>query len=145
MKNRSFIGAFVFGMGIIGMLDGIFLHQIFQFHSIYMYTNRFNQIVSDGLFHLFVTVIMFIGGYLLWESDSKKLHKPKHIFWAGILLGGGIFNLIEGIVNHHLLQIHHVYYHTNHVLLFDLLYDAFSLILIALGLYLLFLSKKKTK
>ncbi|MBP1915797.1 DUF2243 domain-containing protein [Lederbergia galactosidilytica] len=144
MKNRTFIGAFLFGMGIIGMLDGIILHQIFQFHSVYMYTSRFNQIVSDGLFHLLVTLIVLIGGYLLWVSDSKKLPKPKHLFWASFLLGAGVFNLIEGIINHHILQIHHVYYRTNNILLFDLLYDGLSIILISSGFYLFLLSKKKT-
>ncbi|KQL54882.1 hypothetical protein AN964_16115 [Heyndrickxia shackletonii] len=145
MSNRTFIGAFLFGMGIIGMLDGILLHQIFQFHSVYMYTNRFNQIVSDGLFHFFVTIIVFIGGYILWTSEKEKLNHPKLTFWAGFLLGGGIFNLVEGIIDHHLLGIHHVYYHTDNVLFYDLLYDGFSIVLIAAGAYAFLIAKRIVK
>ncbi|MBS4172258.1 DUF2243 domain-containing protein [Bacillus sp. FJAT-49736] len=145
MKNRTFIGAFIFGMGIIGMLDGILLHQIFQFHSVYMYTNRFNQIVSDGIFHLFVTIIVFVGGYLLWSSEREKLTNPNLTFWSGFLFGSGIFNLVEGIVDHHVLGIHHVYYYTDRVLFYDLLYDGFSLILIVVGLFMYLKIKHSNK
>ncbi len=68
-----------------------------------MDTNRFNQTVSDGLFHLFVTIIILIVAILLWKSD-------------GVFLGA------EWIINHHLLQIHHVKPGPNGWI-FDLLYD----------------------
>ncbi|MFC3885404.1 DUF2243 domain-containing protein [Bacillus songklensis] len=130
--HRTFWGAFLFGVGIIGMLDGIILHQILQWHSVYMPTDRHNQIVSDGLFHLFVTVVIFISGILLWRNDpAEKMHQPGK-FWGAFLLGAGSFNFLEGIIDHHLLRIHHVRPGPDQ-LLYDLLFDASGLLLIVVG------------
>ncbi|GMA58126.1 hypothetical protein GCM10025858_26290 [Alicyclobacillus sacchari] len=38
--ERTRLGALLFGMGLTGMLDGIVFHQLLQWHSTYMWTNR---------------------------------------------------------------------------------------------------------
>ena len=43
-KNKLFLGAFLLGIGLIGMLDGIIFHQILQWHSIY---NAYQSILSN--------------------------------------------------------------------------------------------------
>lgn len=98
-----------------------------------MHTNRFNQIVSDGFFHLFVTIVIFIGAIILWKSDPSDSKNNKLTFLSGIFLGAGIFNFIEGIINHHILQIHHVKPGPNQFL-FDILFDVSGIILIIIGL-----------
>ncbi|WP_239565380.1 DUF2243 domain-containing protein [Brevibacillus fulvus] len=123
------MGAFLFGVGLIGMLDGIVFHQLLQWHSVYMPTDRFHQIVSDGLFHLLVTGIIFISGLFLWKGDH---HVHGGIFWGGLLLGGGSFNLLEGIIDHHLLQIHHVK-PGPYQLHYDLAYDLAALLFLLAG------------
>ncbi|MDF2959034.1 MAG: hypothetical protein K0S39_769 [Paenibacillus sp.] len=129
-------GAFLLGIGIIGMLDGILFHQILQWHSVYMHTDRAHQIVSDGFFHLAVTAVTFWASVVLWKSDPlEEAAGGKRIFTSGLLTGAGLFNFIEGIVNHHMLQLHHVKpgpFQTE----YDLLFDASGLILIAAGLML---------
>lgn len=132
MKTAD-IGAFLFGVGIIGMLDGIVFHQILQWHSVNMHTDRFHQIMSDGLFHLFVTLVIFVSGILLWKGNPKE---PSIRFWGSFLLGAGAFNLVEGIVNHHLLQAHHVKPGPNQFL-YDISYDIFALLLLTIGWILL--------
>lgn len=133
MDRLSKIGAALFGVSIIGMLDGIIFHQILQWHSVIMHTDRVHQIKSDGFFHLFVTLIMFISGILLWKGRAQA--SPPH-FWGCFLAGAGAFNLIEGITNHHLLEIHHV--NTGpYQLWFDLGYDLFALFLLGIGWLLL--------
>lgn len=127
--RKTLIGAFLFGIGMIGMLDGIIFHQILQWHSVNMHADRFHQIMSDGFFHLFVTGIIFISGILLWRGNSIGTSK---YFWGSFFLGAGTFNLIEGIVNHHLLQIHHVKPGPEQ-LLYDVFYDGFALVLIIIG------------
>ncbi|WP_340084189.1 DUF2243 domain-containing protein [Siminovitchia sp. FSL H7-0308] len=131
--RSTFVGSFLLGIGTIGMIDGIFFHQILQWHSTYMHTNRFNQIVSDGFFHLFVTIVIFIGAIILWKSDPSDSKNNKLTFLSGIFLGAGIFNFIEGIINHHILQIHHVKPGPNQFL-FDILFDVSGIILIIIGL-----------
>jgi len=106
MRDRTFFGAFWLGVGLVGMLDGVIFHQILQWHSTYMQTDRFHQIVSDGIFHLFVTVIIFFGAVNLWKAETPHSFIR---FFSGLLLGGGVFNLAEGVVNHHIFEFHHVF------------------------------------
>jgi uncharacterized membrane protein len=136
-KNKNWFGAFLLGMGVIGMLDGIIFHQLLQWHSTNMHTDRQHQIVSDGFFHLVVTVITFWAGIVLWNSDPMTdLSTRKRMFASGLLMGAGTFNFLEGIINHHLLQLHHVRPGPNEFM-YDLAFDASGIIMIILGFALL--------
>ncbi|MGE6259081.1 DUF2243 domain-containing protein [Heyndrickxia sporothermodurans] len=133
-RNGTLLGAFLLGIGLIGMLDGIIFHQILQWHSTYMHTSRFNQIVSDGLFHLLVTIVIFFGGLVLWKTSPNE--QSNTVFFSGLFFGGGIFNFFEGIINHHILQIHHVkpgLYQDSYDLAFD--FVGLAMILIAVIVY----------
>jgi uncharacterized membrane protein len=89
------------------------------------------------LFHLVVTVITFWGGIVLWNSDPvADLTARKRMFASGLLAGAGAFNFLEGIINHHVLQLHHVRPGPNE-LLYDLAFDASGIIMIILGFILL--------
>ena len=63
----------------------------------------------DGLFHMSTYIFTALGLYTLWRYSRKR-----HIRWSGKLLPGamlvgfGVFNLVEGLIDHHLLGIHHV-------------------------------------
>nr|MDH3154509.1 DUF2243 domain-containing protein [Bacillus licheniformis] len=88
MKNKkAFWGPFLFGVGIIAMIDGIIFHQLLQWHSVYMDTDRSHQIMSDGLFHLFSLVILFIGGILLWNRGELGVTGRKTSFGEPLCLG----------------------------------------------------------
>ena len=119
MEEREFpiSAGILFGLGLGGFFDGIILHQIFQWHHMVTSAGYPPDTVSnlkfntfwDGLFHLSTYVFVLIGLIILW----KRAHRT-HVRWSGKLLSGtvfmgfGIFNLVEGIVDHHLLGIHHV-------------------------------------
>ncbi len=105
------------GLGLGGFFDGIMLHQVLQWH--HMLTSagyppdsvpnlQFNTLL-DGLFHATTYIFIAIGLLILWRA-ARKLHTE----WSGkmligtILMGVGIFNLVEGIIDHQILGIHHV-------------------------------------
>jgi uncharacterized membrane protein len=106
-----------FGLGLGGFFDGIVLHQILQWHHMltsagYPADNLSNlefNVVWDGIFHASTYAFTAIGLTILWRASRKQ-----HIRWAGrllpgtILMGFGIFNLVEGVIDHHLLSLHHV-------------------------------------
>ncbi len=50
-----------------------------------------------------------------------------------MLAGWGVFNLVEGVLNHHLLAVHHVREGHDDELLYDLGYLAFGLLLVIGG------------
>lgn len=55
-----------------------------------------------------------------------------------MVLGWGLFNLIEGIINHHLLEVHHVIQRSvgTEQILWDLGFDASGVALIIVGSYM---------
>jgi|SRR5688572_14432905 len=118
-KNGRFPAAagILFGLGLGGFFDGIVLHQILQWHHMvtnagYPATTVANLELNtffDGLFHASTYLFVALGLILLWRTAHKV-----HLWWSGkmlvgtMLMGFGTFNVVEGIVNHHLLGLHHV-------------------------------------
>jgi uncharacterized membrane protein len=134
-RNLMNKGSFVLGFGLLGAFDGIVFHQLLQWHSVYMHTDHHGQIISDGLFHSLTVITLVIGAVLLWlAGHPSDIEKGKRLLVAGILMGGGTFNLVEGIIDHHILQIHHVKQGDPNELLYDLAFLASGLILLVIGI-----------
>ncbi|RSD22337.1 DUF2243 domain-containing protein [Mesobacillus subterraneus] len=128
------IGSFILGFGFMGAMDGVIFHQLLQWHSVNMHTDRPGQIFSDGLFHFSVTVALVAGGIILWLAGKPSdISQGVRKLLAGFLTGAGIFNLLEGIVNHHILQIHRVKPGDPNALMYDLAFLASGLLLLIIG------------
>jgi uncharacterized membrane protein len=105
------------GMGMGGFVDGILFHQILQFHNMLSaripnteYVGAKVNMVWDGFFHAGVWTITAIGILLLWRAGRRDSADLSGGLLAGaLLIGWGLFNLVEGVIDHHLLQLHHVY------------------------------------
>jgi uncharacterized membrane protein len=116
------------GAGLGGFVDGIVLHQILQWHNMLSAQMPPNDLVSakvnmywDGLFHAAVWVMTAIGLFLLWRAGSRRdVAWSGRTFFGSLVFGWGLFNLVEGIINHQLLGIHHVYEYTTNKLPYDL-------------------------
>ncbi|WP_078551450.1 DUF2243 domain-containing protein [Bacillus alkalicellulosilyticus] len=140
------IGSFVLGFGFLGAMDGILFHQILQWHSVIMDTDRSGQIVSDGIFHLATTITLVVGGVLLWVAGNPTdVHRGVRLLVGWFFIGGGIFNLVEGIINHHLLQIHRVRPDADNPLMYDLAFLASGAILLLAGLWIKRVKKTETE
>ena len=105
------------GLGLGGFFDGIVLHQILQWHHMATsagfppdsVVNLQWNTLFDGLFHAATYVFVLAGLVVLWRHARRR-----HMRWdtgllvGSVLMGFGIFNLVEGLVNHQLLGLHHV-------------------------------------
>jgi uncharacterized membrane protein len=106
----------VLGLGLGGFIDGIALHQIMQWHNMGSAVlppttmEAMSQNMRwDGLFHAATLVLTIIGVVMLWsEGINRKAPPSMFVLLGQMILGWGMFNLIEGLIDHHLLQIHHV-------------------------------------
>jgi uncharacterized membrane protein len=132
----------VLGIGLGGFVDGIALHQIAQWHNMgsavlpptSMEAMRRNM-VWDGLFHSATWIVTLIGVYML-RTDAHAQQSPRTItaFTGELLFGWGAFNLTEGAIDHHLLNLHHVRGLPDHVPLYDWVFlAAGGLGLLAIG------------
>ncbi|HET7551112.1 MAG TPA: DUF2243 domain-containing protein [Gemmatimonadaceae bacterium] len=115
------------GIGMGGFLDGILLHMILEWHNMgssvvpptTMAGVRQNMI-WDGEFHALMWVIVLAGIYLLLTDARRGAPLPSGLSFAGqLVLGWGIFNLVEGVIDHHILGIHHVRDLPAHAPLYD--------------------------
>lgn len=105
------------GLGLGGFFDGIVLHQILQWHHMATSAgypadtlgNLKLNVMLDGLFHAATYVFTVAGLAVLWRSARRPHFRwSARLLIATILMGFGIFNLVEGTINHHLLGLHHV-------------------------------------
>jgi uncharacterized membrane protein len=105
------------GLGLGGFFDGIILHQVLQWH--HMLTNAGYppdtvanlevNVLWDGIFHLSTYAFTAAGLFIFWRR-SRRPHArwPGKLLPGSMLVGFGLFNLVEGTVNHHILGLHHV-------------------------------------
>jgi uncharacterized membrane protein len=123
----------VLGVGLGGFADGIALHQIAQWHNMgsavvppVTMDAMSRNMVWDGLFHLVTWTITVIGVFMLRSAvRSGRLARSTTPGFVGeLLLGWGGFNLVEGIIDHHILQLHHVRDMPVHVPLYDWIFLA---------------------
>ena len=105
------------GLGLGGFFDGIVLHQVLQWHHMLTSAgypantvpNLELNVFWDGIFHMSTYVFTALGLYILWRYSRRN-----HVRWSGkllpgaMLIGFGAFNLVEGVIDHHLLGLHHV-------------------------------------
>ena len=142
LKRGPLVGAGVLlGAGLGGFVDGIVLHQMLQWHN--MLSNRVSastptgakiNMFWDGVFHAGVWTITILGLALLFHAGTRR-----DVVWSGrvllgaMLAGWGIFNLVEGMIDHQLLGLHHVHEYTANKLPLDLAFLLFGLLLLGVG------------
>ena len=108
--------AMILGIGVGGFIDGISLHQILQWHEMLSNkvpaTNYIGKSVNmfwDGIFHGFTLLVTLTGIMLLWKLLYRRdINRSGHLLSGGMLAGWGIFNIVEGMIDHHLLKLHNV-------------------------------------
>jgi uncharacterized membrane protein len=141
------------GVGLGGFLDGILLHQVLQWHHLLTSTDTDNiglpyypadtvhglevNTLADGLFHTVTWLAVLIGLGVLYSrvGGTRERVWSSRALWGWGLVGWGLFNLVEGVLDHHLLGIHHVRGGPNQ-LWWDLAFLALGAALVAGG-YLL--------
>jgi uncharacterized membrane protein len=105
------------GIGLGGFVDGILLHQILQWHNMLssrippttLVAMKYNMI-WDGLFHAVTWTVTAVGIGLLFRAGRRADSVWSGRVLFGAMLGGwGLFNLVEGTIDHQVLGIHHVH------------------------------------
>jgi uncharacterized membrane protein len=139
-RRSLIVAGIVLGVGLGGFVDGIVLHQILQWH--HMVTEPFPpesvanlrvNTLGDGLFHAFTWAMTAVGLALLWRASRRlEADLSGKVLVGSLALGWGLFNLVEGIVDHHLLGIHHVRTGPDE-LAWDLAFLAFGAVLLVVG------------
>jgi uncharacterized membrane protein len=137
------VAGILLGIGFGGFFDGILLHQILQWHHMLTSTGDHpattvagleDNTLADGLFHALTFVAALTGLAVLWKAVGRgAVLAGRHLL--GLMLAGwGSFNLVEGLVDHQVLTVHHV--NPDNVVLWDALFLVLGAVLLVGGLAL---------
>ena len=109
------------GVGLGAFVDGILLHQVLQWHHMLSAASGHPpttvaglevNTLADGLFHVGAFVCTCVGLVTLWSVVGRRHGRlpPRagRVLLGWVVAGWGLFNLVEGLVDHHLLGVHHV-------------------------------------
>lgn len=117
----------VLGVGMGGFADGILLHQLLRWHHMLSSTNQDRIGVKyydphtvsglqmntlwDGVFHTVCWLAVLLGLAVLYARVTHDRLRvwTSRVLWGWMLVGWGLFNLVEGVLDHHVLGIHHVH------------------------------------
>lgn len=129
-RRRIASGAVLLGIGLGGFFDGIVFHQILQWHHMVSHVDRYPtttvagleaNTLGDGLFHAATWISTLAGLFLFSGAVRCPDGAWSNRALVGLLLTGwGAFNVVEGLVDHHLLELHHVRENTGNQLAWDL-------------------------
>ena len=115
------------GVGLGGFVDGILLHQLLRWHHMLTSTDDDRigvkyydpgtvsglemNTVWDGVFHAVCWISVLLGLALLYSrvTHDRRAVWASRVLWGWILAGWGLFNLVEGLLDHQVLGIHHVH------------------------------------
>ena len=139
--------AFLMGLGLGGFVDGILLHQILQWHHMLTGDNGGEPMttvagleantLADGFFHVASWLSVVAGMLVTIRAWQRREPAPPWRAHVGMVLAGwGVFNLVEGLIDHQILGIHHVRDDLGGPIGWDLGFLALGAILVVGGLAL---------
>ncbi len=129
-----------------GFVDGIVLHQVLQWHHMLTDTGQHPagtvsgleaNTLADGIFHAATWLFVITGVTLAVRAWQQKRLAPAPSTHFGLLLAGwGLFNVVEGTIDHLLLGVHHVRDDLGGPLSWDLGFLAFGVAQVLIGGFL---------
>ena len=107
------------GIGLGGFIDGILLHQVLQWHhlltgdtggeSMDTVAGLEANTLADGFFHLATWIAVIVAMVMMVRAWQRgELAPPWRLHIGMVLAGWGAFNLVEGLIDHQILGLHHV-------------------------------------
>jgi uncharacterized membrane protein len=143
-RERLVTAGVLLGIGLGGFFDGIVLHQILQWHHLVSVPTPPDTLEGlehntfwDGMFHAATWVVTVAGVFVLMASNGARTQaRGGRILVGGMLAGWGGFNVVEGLIDHHILGLHHVRPGPDE-LLYDLGFLAWGAIMLVIGIALI--------
>lgn len=113
--DRALLAAGVAGFGFSGVIDVLLLHLVLQLHHLVSgvydpstLSGLRTNLVADGLFTITMLGVMLVGLGWIWRVERRTADPLRVVPLAGAgLLGLGVFDLFDVLVNHYLLGLHH--------------------------------------
>jgi uncharacterized membrane protein len=142
-RPPSKVSGLLYGLGFGGFIDGIVLHQVLQWHHMVSHIEDYPvttvaglevNTLADGFFHVATWLLVLAGSITAIAAWRQGRLAPNWRFHIGLMLAGwGIFNVVEGLIDHQLLGVHHVRDDLGGPLSWDIGFLVFGVLLIVGG------------
>ena len=131
IRSLNFWAGIFFGLGAIAFIDETVFHQLLHWHHFYDKSTLAVGLISDGLFHAFswfaTVASLFIVAHL------RKLRAWDKRRWIGAsVLGAGVFQLYDGIIQHKIFRLHQIRYDVE-IFYYDLVWNVLAIFMILIG------------
>jgi uncharacterized membrane protein len=139
--SRGSIPGVILGLGLGGLADGIVFHQLLQWHHLISERRTTATVagleantLADGVFHAVMWIVLVVG--LVEVVQTGRRHDLSAARLAGAaLVGWGVFNVVDQLVFHLALDLHHIREGANYAV-YDWSVFGLGVVLIAAGVLL---------
>jgi uncharacterized membrane protein len=121
----------VIGAAIMAAVDEIVFHQLLGWHHFYDRSTPAVGLLTDGLLHA-AELVALVGGFFVFADLRRRGVLHRQAGWGGFLLGAGLFQLYDGLIDHKILRLHQVRYGVQ-LLPYDLVWIGAGLVLALAG------------
>ena len=141
--NQNLWSGILFGLGLIAFFDEVVFHQLLHWHHFYDKSTTSMGLISDGLFHAF-SWFATIAGLFMFADLRRRQALWLTRWWGGVFLGGGAFQLYDGIIQHKLMRIHQIRYVEN-VIVYDVIWNVTAVTIMLIGVILVLRTEERKK
>jgi uncharacterized membrane protein len=141
LRRQTYWAPLLVGAALMAGVDEIVFHQLLAWHHFYDKAGTEIGLVSDGILHA-LELFALVGGFFLIADTIRKGAFDIRAAWAGFVVGAGLFQLWDGIIDHKALRIHQVRYGVD-LLPYDIAWNAAALVLLAVGAALTVVAMKR--
>ncbi len=138
---RSTISGLLCGVGLAAFVDETVFHQLLHWHHFYDRSTPDVGLVSDGLFHAFGFVAV-VAGLFLFADLRRRSALGARRWVGGVLLGTGVFQLYDGLVQHKVFGLHQIRYGVD-LLAYDLTWNLVAVAFVVAGAVLTVRSRRQ--
>lgn len=143
VDSLNFWSGILFGLGAVAFIDEVIFHQLLHWHHFYDLSTTSVGLISDGLFHAFSWFATVASLFMVADLRRKDSFQKKR--WIGAyMLGAGIFQLYDGIIQHKIMRLHQIRY-VDEVFYYDLVWNVIAAVMIVIGLVILNSAKQNNK
>ncbi|MBN6886450.1 putative membrane protein [Cytobacillus horneckiae] len=142
-SKRNLWSGILFGLGLVAFIDETVFHQLLNWHHFYDQSTTKIGLVSDGIFHAFSWIATVGGLFMVADLRRRAAWWPKR--WiGGALLGIGLFNLYDGLIQHKVMKLHQIRYGVD-LLPYDLVWNISAAIIALIGIAIILNTNKSIK
>ncbi|NRG45265.1 DUF2243 domain-containing protein [Bacillus sp. CRN 9] len=142
-SKRNLWSGILFGLGLVAFIDETVFHQLLNWHHFYDQSTTKIGLISDGIFHAFSWFATVGGLFMVADLRRRAAWWPKR--WiGGALLGIGLFNLYDGLIQHKVMKLHQIRYGVD-LLPYDLVWNISAAIIALIGIAIILNTNKSIK